>query len=175
MSEVPIAAGSPTGRSFGKGLARPARVGAGSVRGVDAPTWVVEALGSARVARLGTADAAGAVRMVPVCFAVVGDRVVSAVDHKPKRTGQLRRLEDARASGRATLLVDHYDDVDWTQLWWVRVRGPAVVLAAGTDDADAAVDALVARYPQYAERRPAGDVLAITVDELRWWRWASSP
>src|SRR6188472_2564751 len=88
----------------------------------DTPAWVDAALREARVARLGTVDATGAVRLVPVCLAVVGGWIVGAVDHKPKRTGQLRRLDDMRDRGEATVLVDHYDE-DCTQLWWVRVRG----------------------------------------------------
>ena len=103
-----------------------------------------------------------------VCFAVVDRWVVSAVDHKPKRTGQLRRLDDMRASGRATVLVDHYDE-DWTQLWWVRVRGRAEVHEAGPDR-DLAVAALTAKYVQYREQAPTGAVWRIAMDEVRWWR-----
>jgi len=103
-----------------------------------------------------------------VCFAVVDDWLVSAVDHKPKRTGQLRRLDDMRADGRATLLVDHYDD-DWAQLWWVRVRGRAEVHEAGPDR-DVALAALAAKYVQYREQPPAGAVWRIAMDEVRWWR-----
>jgi hypothetical protein len=33
----------------------------------------------------------------------------------------------------------------------------------------AAVDALVARYPQYQDVRPAGPVIVVTVDEVRTW------
>ena len=132
--------------------------------------WVAAALTSARVARLGTSDGAGTVRLVPVCFAVVDEFVVSAVDHKPKRTGQLRRLDDMRATGSATVLIDHYDE-DWSQLWWVRVRGRAEVLTAGAER-EVALDALVAKYAQYRERRPAGDVWRVAIDELRWWRAA---
>jgi PPOX class probable F420-dependent enzyme len=135
--------------------------------------WVHDALASARVARLGTVDADGAVRLVPVCFAVVDGWLVSAVDHKPKRTGQLRRLDDMRASGTATVLVDHYAE-DWAQLWWVRVRGRAEVLDSGPDR-DAAVDELAAKYEQYRERRPGGAVWRIATDELRWWRAGESP
>jgi PPOX class probable F420-dependent enzyme len=125
--------------------------------------WVQPALRDARVARLGTVDAHGAVRLVPVCFAVVGDRLVSAVDHKPKRTGQLRRLDDMRTAGQATVLVDHYDE-DWSRLWWVRVDGPAEVL-----ESDAAIDALAAKYEQYRAARPAGPVIAITPERWRSW------
>jgi PPOX class probable F420-dependent enzyme len=134
----------------------------------DVEPWVTEALRDARVGRLGTVDDAGAVRLVPVCFARVGGWLVSAVDHKPKRTGQLRRLDDMRDSGRATLLVDHYDD-DWSQLWWVRVRGRAEVHAEGSVR-DAALDALQAKYTQYGEHPPTGTVWRVATDEVRWWR-----
>ena len=73
-----------------------------------------------------------------------------------------------RATGRATLLVDHYDD-DWSQLWWVRVRGRAEVHDDGAVR-DAAVEALAAKYPQYVEHPPAGAVWRVALDELRWWR-----
>jgi PPOX class probable F420-dependent enzyme len=134
--------------------------------------WVAEALRDSRVARLGTLGADGAVRLVPICFAVVGDHVVSAVDHKPKRTGQLRRLDDMVASGTATVLIDHYDD-DWTQLWWVRVRGRATVHDPGDRAADPALAALAAKYAQYSERPPTGSVYEVAIEEIRSWRHAA--
>jgi PPOX class probable F420-dependent enzyme len=137
---------------------------------MDEPAaWVGAALRDARVARLGTTDGDGAVRLVPVCFAVVDGWLASAVDHKPKRTGQLRRLDDMRGAGRATVLVDHYDDDDWSQLWWVRVRGRAEVHEDGPVWVDA-VAALQAKYVQYREHRPTGAVWRVAMDELRWWR-----
>ena len=36
---------------------------------------------------------------MPVCFALDGDAIVSAVDHKPKTTAALARLADINASG----------------------------------------------------------------------------
>ncbi len=134
----------------------------------EPPAWVIAALRDARVARLGTVDSAGAVRLVPVCLAVVGEWVVGAVDHKPKRTGQLRRLDDIQATGSATVLVDHYAE-DWSELWWVRVRGRAEVATSG-EARDAALDALVAKYAQYRAHRPQGAMWRIAIDELRWWR-----
>jgi PPOX class probable F420-dependent enzyme len=134
----------------------------------DTPAWVTTSLRDARVARLGTVDAAGAVRLVPVCLAVVDGWIVGAVDHKPKRTGQLGRLDDIRTTSVATVLVDHYAE-DWTQLWWVRVRGRAEVLASGAAR-ESALDALVAKYEQYRDHRPQGPVWRIAIDELRWWR-----
>lgn len=133
------------------------------------PSWVEDALSRARVARLGTVGADGAVRLVPICFVVVEGWVASAVDHKPKRTGQLRRLDDIEATGHATVLVDHYDE-DWSQLWWVRVRGREVVHRSHDDVTEAVVVALAAKYPQYQARRPEGAVYRIALDEVRWWR-----
>lgn len=127
---------------------------------------------NARVARLGTVGADGAVRMVPICFAVVNGFVVSAVDHKPKRTGQLRRFRDMAESGTATVLIDHYDD-DWSALWWVRVRGRATVHLPGDSEAMSVVDALVAKYAQYRDVPPAGEVFRVALDEVRWWSAAA--
>ena len=135
---------------------------------------------SARVARLATVDAAGRPHLVPVCFVLVsgtsdvsgeggdhGDRVHIAVDHKPKRSTELRRTANLRATGQACLLIDHYDE-DWSQLWWVRLDGHG----AQEDDphqASQIIDALAAKYPQYRERRPDGPVLTIEIQALRGW------
>ena len=130
--------------------------------------WVIERLTGAQVGRLATADAEGAVHLVPVCFALVSGRAVSAVDHKPKRTMQLGRLRDIRETGRAVLLVDHYSD-DWSQLWWIRITGTAAVHTADDPiDADARA-ALAAKYHQYRDRPPAGPVWSVALDDVRWW------
>ena len=70
------------------------------------------------------------------------------------------------------MLFDHYDDDDWSRLWWVRVRGRAVVHEAGEP---AAVAALVAKYIQYQEHRPTGAVYRIAMDEVRSWRATPGP
>ncbi len=77
---------------------------------------------SARVARLATADAGGRPHIVPIVFAVEGDIIYSAVDHKPKRTTALRRLANMAENPFVALLVDYYDD-DWSRLWWARADG----------------------------------------------------
>ena len=123
-------------------------------------------LAAARVGRLATVRPDGRPHVVACCFAAEGDRVWTAVDAKPKATTALKRLENVRATGRASLLVDHYEE-DWTRLWWVRVDGPAAVV---TDDA--AIDSLVAKYDQYRAQRPAGPVIAI--DPERWRSWIPS-
>ena len=129
-------------------------------------------LAAARVARLATVDGEGQPHVVPIVFALVEDVVWSAVDAKPKTTQRLRRLANVAATGRASLLVDSYDE-DWRALWWVRVDGPAQVLPADDPRAVAAVDALVAKYPQYRASRPPGPVLAVRCQT--WRSWSATP
>jgi PPOX class probable F420-dependent enzyme len=123
----------------------------------------------ARLGRLATVSAQGRPHLVPVCYALVGQTAYSAVDHKPKRGGRLRRIANVEETGQACLLVDEYDE-DWSRLWWVRLDGAGRVVVDGAEAA-AALDALVAKYPQYAERRPAGPVLAL--DVTRWTGWSA--
>jgi PPOX class probable F420-dependent enzyme len=124
-------------------------------------------LTSARVARLATTDPDGRPHLVPIVFAVEGDTLYSAVDRKPKRSQTLRRIENARVRPDVTVLVDHYDD-DWTQLWWIRLRGRARVLDDGNERVHA-LALLAAKYPQYREEPPDGPVLAIDITDVRAW------
>jgi PPOX class probable F420-dependent enzyme len=100
-------------------------------------------------------------------FAVIGDQVVTAVDHKPKKSRHLRRLTNIAIEPRVTVLVDHYDE-DWGELWWVRADGRATVVAA--EAAGAQLDALQAKYPEYRKRRPSGQVILIDVQRWRSWQ-----
>lgn len=104
-------------------------------------------LAEARVGRLATAGADGDPHAVPVCFAVSGDLVYSVIDEKPKRTQRLRRVRNIEERGRATLVVDHYEE-DWDRLGWVMLRADATILGGGVEHA-AAIALLRARYPQY--------------------------
>jgi PPOX class probable F420-dependent enzyme len=124
-------------------------------------------LEAAAVGRLATADAGGVPHLVPAVFAVAGDRLYIAVDAKPKRGTDLRRLRNIRANPRVAFLVDHYDD-DWSRLWWVRADGTAAVV----DDPDgmrAPIDLLVERYAPYRATRPGGPVIAVTIERLTGW------
>jgi PPOX class probable F420-dependent enzyme len=125
---------------------------------------------AAQVARLATAGADGSPHLVAICFAVEGDRIVTAVDHKPKRTTQLRRLANIAANPSVCLLVDHYDAHDWSALWWARADGTASILAPGAPGTAAAIDALADRYPQYVAQRPAGPVIEVAVERWSGWR-----
>jgi PPOX class probable F420-dependent enzyme len=136
--------------------------------------WVPAALAAAPVGRLATVGEDGSVHLVPICFAVVGDLAVSAVDHKPKRSTNLQRLRDIRATGRATLLVDHYED-DWTRLWWVRIGGEARVHEPGEGLDLVARRALAAKYRQYATATPVGAVYSVRLEHVTSWRAADGP
>lgn len=125
---------------------------------------------SASVARLATIEPDGLIQLVPIVFAVEGATLYTAVDHKPKRSRRLRRIENARARPDVTVLIDHYDD-DWGELWWVMLRGHARVLDTGAE-AERALDLLVEKYEQYRDRRPGLPVLAIDVRESRGWQAA---
>lgn len=131
-----------------------------------------ERFAASRVARLATADAEGRPHLVPVVFAVTGATVVLAVDHKPKRSADLRRLANIRANPAVCLLADEYDE-DWERLWWARADGAARVLPPAARSADAAhhVGLLAAKYPQqYAGRPPAGEVVEVAVSRWSGWR-----
>ena len=125
---------------------------------------------AARVARLATVSATGEPHLVPVVFAVVGDRVLVAIDQKPKSTRALKRLRNIADSPAVCLLADEYSE-DWSALWWVRADGSAVVRgdAAALDEARAA---LGARYPQHLDDPPEGPVIEVTVS--RWSGWSAS-
>lgn len=127
-------------------------------------------LAEARVGRLGTVSTDGRPHLVPCCFALVGDTVYSAVDAKPKSTLALRRLANLRATGHASLLVDHYDE-DWSTLWWVRVDGDGRVIESDHPgpERDTALAALTAKYEQYRRTPPPGPVVAL--DVTRWRAW----
>jgi PPOX class probable F420-dependent enzyme len=123
---------------------------------------------AARVARLATVDARGHPHLVPIVFALARETIYSVVDAKPKRTTNLRRLQNVRSNPWVSVLVDHYDDADWSALWWVRADGAARVLDPAEPEARGAAQLLADRYPQ---QRPVGPVLAIDVEH--WSAWSA--
>jgi PPOX class probable F420-dependent enzyme len=124
----------------------------------------------ARSARLATLDPDGRPNIVPLVFVLDGDTIYSTVDRKPKRSPKLRRLANVRDRPQGVaVLVDHYDE-EWTELWWVRLRGPGRILEGGSER-DLAHGLLRRKYPQYADASMLGDVLAVDVVEWRGWSW----
>ena len=129
-------------------------------------------LREARVGRLATVDASGRPLVVPVCYAFDGVTVYSAVDAKPKRTRELRRLRNIAENPNVSLVVDEYDE-DWSRLRWVIVEGAASVLEGGAEFTQA-IDLLRGKYPQYralALDRDAGAVVRIAPSRLLSWRF----
>ena len=137
-------------------------------------------LAAARTAALATIAPDGSPRLVPVCFALVDAAdvtepvIYTPLDDKPKRVGdprELARVRDILARPDVSLLVDRWSE-DWTHLGWLRIRGRASLLEPGDapDEHAAAVAALRARYPQYAdhhlEDRP---IIRIAVVATRSW------
>lgn len=126
----------------------------------------------ARVARLATLTPDGRPHQVPVVYAPAGDTLVLAVDHKPKSTTRLQRLNNITAHPQVCLLTDGWHE-DWDRLWWARADGDAAVLpAADASTASAGLlTHLVRRYPRhYADRPPEGPLIVVTVHRWTGWR-----
>lgn len=130
-------------------------------------------LRSARVGRLATVTPDARPHVVPFVFAIVErdlDVVAYwAVDRKPKRTERLQRLRNIEGNSAAEFVVDGYDE-DWRALWWVRASGTGRVVDDASREHVAAIDALAAKYRQYAGDPPAGPVVAIDIDRISGWR-----
>lgn len=132
--------------------------------------WVRERIEAARVGRLATTTPDGRPHLVPIVFAVAGDRIWTAVDAKPKRTRSLRRLANIEADSRVSILVDHYDE-DWSQLWWVRADGHATIVPVQAAQGQRGLAALARKYAQYVDQPPPGPLIALEVDA--WTSWSA--
>jgi PPOX class probable F420-dependent enzyme len=122
-----------------------------------------------------TVNGKGGIDAVPVCFAVVGKVVATPIDTvKPKRTTALGRLTNLERDAAATLLCDHWNRYDWSQLQWVRAhlvrRSAHDVSKALQDDCDAA---LRAKYSQYRDTEFA-DIIVFTVKSVIGWSAAEA-
>jgi hypothetical protein len=121
---------------------------------------------------LSTMNQQDTIDAVPVCFAVVGETVVSPVDRiKPKETVELARVWNARHTGRATLLCDHWDPDDWSRLWWVRAH--LVLRPDAATELGPLEDALRRKYGQYADAAFA-HLLVFDVERLLGWSAADA-
>lgn len=135
----------------------------------DVPPKIRALLDSERRAVMTTIDADGSAHSVPVVFAVVGDEVVSPIDHKPKSGVVMRRVRNLERDGRVTLLIDHYDE-DWTRLSWLMVRGTARMDPAYPDELGSALNA---RYPQYEPDERHDALVRMRPRRFLWWSWAA--
>jgi PPOX class probable F420-dependent enzyme len=125
-----------------------------------------------RVGHLATADGSGAPHVVPVCFAVLEQTIYSVIDEKPKRSRdarRLRRVANLQANPRSALVVDVYDDQDWSKLGYVLVSGSTRLLQTGEEHTRAVAE-LRGRYEQYREMQ-LGASLVIALDIQRVVAW----
>jgi PPOX class probable F420-dependent enzyme len=122
-----------------------------------------------RVARLAFLDEDDRPRVLPVTFALAEEAIWSAIDDKPKRAAEPARVRWLRRCPEAALCVDDYHD-DWTRLAWVQLLGRVEVLDVG--EGAAGMEALVAKYAPYRERRPPGPLLRLAVERALHWRAA---
>jgi PPOX class probable F420-dependent enzyme len=126
-----------------------------------------------RSGRLATVDMRGQPHAVPICYALLDGVLYTPIDEKPK-TGdprELRRIRNILANPKICLLVDHYEDEDWSKLAWLQVRGAASLVEDEAERARA-LAALRARYRQYQtmdlESLP---LLKLTPTQLVGWSW----
>jgi PPOX class probable F420-dependent enzyme len=130
----------------------------------------------ARVARLATMDASLGPHIVPVCFAYDGKVFYTAIDQKPKRVApeRLTRLRNILAVPQVALLIDKYDE-EWTQLWYILIRGKAELIPNGGRKERAwAIRKLRAKYPQYSRRMLPADAPIIRITPERTTFWGAS-
>ena len=130
-----------------------------------------ELLESARVGHLATADQYARPHVVPIVFVYEHPFVFTPIDAKPKSVEDwhdLRRIKNIETNGRASVLVDVYDE-DWSKCVWVRADGVADILVKG-DDHRRALDLLAAKYRQY-EGMPLGDapVIRVRIEHVSQW------
>lgn len=124
-----------------------------------------------RVAHLATVSRSGEPQVVPVCYAYDGERLFIAIDEKPKRRDRkLQRVRNIEETGRVSLVIDRYDDQNWSRLAWVMIRGTAIMLGPEDPAHAAIIECLRQRYAQYREMALEGaPVIAITPERITSW------
>lgn len=106
---------------------------------------------------------------VPCVYAVDDDGHIGIpIDTvKAKSSTRLQRQRNLEADPRATLLADHWDADDWSDLWWVRaelrwMQDPPAERVTELSER------LVQRYPQY-RNRPFAGILVLRIVGLHGW------
>jgi PPOX class probable F420-dependent enzyme len=125
-------------------------------------------LAAARVAYLATVRGDGTPHVVPIVFAVEGDRVYAIADPKPKSGLDLSRHRNIAANPAVSLVVDEYHE-PWNGIWWVRADGLARVVGDGPER-DTAIRLLRSKYPDYATwTMPFGAAMVMEVRRVTSW------
>jgi hypothetical protein len=112
-----------------------------------------------------TVHAERGVDAVPVVYAVDDDGYVGVpVDRvKAKASSRLQRERNLETDPRGTLLVEHWDRDDWSQLWWVRAE-----LRFEGDAAPALAARLAERFEPYRDQ-PFDRVLLLRIVGITGW------
>jgi coenzyme F420-0:L-glutamate ligase / coenzyme F420-1:gamma-L-glutamate ligase len=80
-------------------------------------------------------------------------------------------LQNIRAVSRVALLIDEYNE-DWTQLWYVLIRGKANLIPNSAHQERArAIRRLRAKYPQYGREMLTDDAPIIRITPERTTSW----
>jgi PPOX class probable F420-dependent enzyme len=129
---------------------------------------MLERIATVRSATLGTISPDGSPHLVPCVFAVDAPLFFIPVDGKPKRSRELKRLSNLKADPRAVLLFNGWDE-DWSRLWWVSVKGEALILRTPSD-MNHARHLLLARYSQYRTSEELDPIIQVQITDVMEWR-----
>jgi len=129
---------------------------------------MIERIATVRSATLGTICPDGLPHLVPCVFAVDAPLLFIPVDGKPKRSRELRRLRNLKADPRAVLLFHGWDE-DWSRLWWVSIKGEALILRTPSDMHHAR-HLLLARYSQYRTPDELDPIIQVRMTDVMEWR-----
>jgi PPOX class probable F420-dependent enzyme len=132
-------------------------------------------LAQQRSGRLATVDPAGQPHAVPICYVLLNGRIYTPIDEKPKRGDprKLRRIRNILANPKVCLVVDHYEDDDWSRLAWLQVRGTTALVEDAAERAEA-LAALRARYRQY-RTMALDDLPLLRITPARLVGWSGTP
>lgn len=101
-----------------------------------------------RVCRVATAGRAGVPHVVPVCHALIDDKIYFASD------GDAKKVKNLRVNPRLAITIDLYSD-DWSILRGVLIQGTAALIESGPRFRKVR-RLLYEKYPQYPEEATLG-------------------
>ena len=122
---------------------------------------------------LATLDRNHGASLVPACYAIDGDLLAIPIDSvKPKGSTALGRVRNLERDPRASLLVEHWDRVDWSRLWWVHL---VLVRTDEPPDRVARLERLLReRYVQYRDG-PFVEILTFRIEKVGGWEASARP
>lgn len=139
----------------------------------ELPGWAQDLLERSPLGHLSYLDDRDRPRVLPVTFAIAGEALWTAIDHKPKRKppDQIARVRYLRRRPEAALCVDHYED-DWSRLAWVQAMGRVEMLDAESagEAVEAALASLRAKYRHYGDDAPDGPFMRLRLERVLCWR-----